>query len=464
MKTETTSSLTPDPQAPLRGYCGRLLWFVADPFLTSESESYRYEEDGMLVVADGHIVDAGSRVEMTRRHPRISRVTFHDNSFILPGFIDTHLHYVQAPMIGSYGDTLLHWLNQYTFPTEARFADKDFADRTAYMTFRQMLSHGTTTANVFSTTFASSVDAFFEESERFGTRMITGKVLQDRNLPDSLRDASAEESIEISAQLLEKWHGRGRQLYAVIPRFAPTSTPEQLRLAGRLYNDNLSRGVYLHSHLDECESEIRWVKELFPEADSYTDLYRRFGLLGPRSVFAHCCIVQPPEWQMLHDTDSSVAHCPSSNLFLGDGEFNFTECADPARPCRFGLGSDVGGGTSFSILRQMGEAYKVGMLHAHPLSALRAFYLATLGGARVLHLEDRIGSFKPGMEADFTVINLHADEFVSYRLEQCRSIEETLFAIQTLGFDNFISHTYVGGYPVFDRFRESSFSYPQPVN
>lgn len=443
-----------------KGYRGQLLWFTDNPFLHPEEECFRYESDGMLIVEEaGLIVDAGEYNEMMRRYPETSVVTDHRGSLIMPGFIDTHLHYVQSPMIGSYGDTLLHWLNQYTFPTEARFYDKEYADTAAKMALRQMLSHGTTTANVFSTTFATSVDAFFEESERFGTRMITGKVLQDRNLPDNLRDRSTEESIEISRRLMNKWHGKGRQLYAVIPRFAPTSTPLQLKLAGELYQENTGRGVYMHTHLGECESEIEWVAELFPEADNYTDVYRRFGLLGPRSILAHCCIMKSEEWRMLYDYGSSAAHCPSSNLFLGDGQFRFWECTDATHPCQFGIGTDVGGGTSFSILRQIGEAYKVGMLGNHPLSPLKSFYLATLGGAKALRLDNCIGTFRPGHEADFTVIDLHADEFTIYRLSHAQTLQETLSVIQTLGFDNFISHTYVSGRKVYTRDSERQFRY-----
>lgn len=447
----------------LKGYRGQLLWFTGNPFLEPEENCYRYESDGLLIIEDDRIKDAGSYDEMIARYPGTMIAADHSGSLIMPGFVDMHLHYVQAPMIGSFGDTLLHWLNQYTFPTEARFSEKEYADRAARMAMRQLLSHGTTTANVFSTTFATSVDAFFEESERFGTRMITGKVLQDRNLPDNLRDNSAEESVETARELMNKWHERGRQLYAIIPRFAPTSSPLQLKLAGQLYQENQSRGVYMHTHLGECESEIRWVAELFPEADNYTDVYRRFNLLGTHSIMAHCCLLKPEEWKTIHDLGCGVAHCPSSNLFLGDGEFRFWECADPAHPCRFGMATDVGGGTSFSILRQIGEAYKVGMLQDRPLSPLKAFFLATLGGAQALRLDDRIGSFTIGNEADFTVIDLHADEFIAYRLEQADTLQEKLSVIQTLGLDNFISHTYVAGRNVYTRDGEVRFRYHDDI-
>lgn len=378
----------------------------------------------------------------------------------MPGFIDCHSHYVQSGIIGSFGDTLLSWLNQYTFPAEARFRDKAFADEVAGIFFRQMLSHGTTTANVFATTFRESVDAFFEESQRYNTRMICGKVLQDRNLPDYLKDESPEESIAISGSLLEKWHRNGRQLYAVIPRFAPTSTPRQLSLAGDLYNNHIEDGVYLHTHLCETDDEVAWVRELFPEARNYADVYRHFGLTGPHSIMAHCCVMTENEWQIMHDDGCSAIHCPSSNLFLGDGLFRFFDAKKRTRPVRVGIGTDIGAGTGFSIIRQLGEAYKTGMIYKHILGALESFYLATRGGAEALHLEKYIGSIAPGYEADLTIVDLHPTEFVRWRMQSAGSLPEKLFALQTLAPDNIIRATYVCGQKVFDRDRENQFAYP----
>lgn len=450
--------------AKLKGIRGQYLTFKADPFSRPGEECYDYVVDGLIVVRDGCIVDAGRYADIAPRYPQLTDIdTYGADSLIMPGFIDCHLHYVQSPMIGSFGHTLLEWLNEYTFPTESKFKNKDFADEVARIFFRQLLEQGTTTANVFSTTFAQSVDAFFEESERYNTRMISGKVLQDRNLPDSLRDPSAEESVALSEELLKKWHRRGRQLYAVVPRFAPTSTPAQLRLAGDLYRRYIDRGVYLHTHLDEAEAEIQWVKELFPDCPTYTDVYRHFGLVDRLSVFAHCCIVRPEEWAMLHDGGCGVAHCPSSNLFLGDGEFRYREAKDPARPVRLGIGTDVGGGTNFSIPRQLGEAYKVGMLHGNGLTALQSYYLATRGGAEVLHLEDTVGSIAPGHEADFAVINLEPTEFAAWRLGFTDNILDRLFILMTLGLDNLNRATYVAGKKVFDRFRPEKWSYAADI-
>lgn len=445
--------------ARLKGIRGQVLTFTADPFLNPGKDCYEYYPDGLVVLAHGHIADVGDYSAVSARYPGLDDVDRYTDALIMPGFIDSHVHYVQSPMIGSYGDTLLNWLEKYTFPTESRFCDKEFADEVARIFFRETLRHGTTTVNAFSTTFATSVEALFEESERYNARTITGKVLQDRNLPDSLRDRSAEESILAAESLLDKWHRRGRQLYAVIPRFAPTSTPEQLRLAGELYRQHIREGVYLHTHLDEAENEIEWAMSLFPGAKDYTDIYDRFGLIDRMTVLAHCCIVTPREWQRLHDAGCGIVHCPASNLFLGDGRFKYWEAKDPARPCNLGIGSDVGGGTTLSIPRQLGDAYKVAMIHSHPLDAIRGFYMATLGNATLLHLEDTIGSIKPGCEADLTVVDLKSTGFMEWRMQFANDLEERLFLLQTLAPDNMIRATYVAGNKVYDRDRPGQFSY-----
>lgn len=437
------------PKGYARGIRGALLSFSQDPFISPQQDSYTYIDDALIITENGRIADVGEYKSVAPRWPGIETDSYPD-ALIIPGMVDCHAHYVQSPMVGSYGDTLLDWLNRYTFPTEARFADKNFADATARVFMRQIFSHGTTTANVFATTFATSVDAFFEEAHRQGALMICGKVLQDRNLPEALRDRSAEESIDISEELLLKWHGQGRLFYAVTPRFAPTSTPRQLDLAGQLYRKYQDRGVFMNTHLNEADAEIAWVKELFPGAKNYTDVYEHAGLLGPRSVLAHCCIMTEPEWDTLARLDCSAAHCPASNLFLGDGEFRYWEAKDKSRPVRLGIGTDIGGGTSFSILRNLGEAYKVGMLRAHGLTALRAFYLATRGGAEALGLEERIGSVAPGFDADLAVLDMHATDYMKWRMEFTDTLEERLFVLQTLGCDRSVRATYVAGRKVYD--------------
>lgn len=460
-KTENRIHIAADPKGtPLKGIRGEMVTFHEDPFLVEdESRCYSHFRDGLVVMQDGKILAAGDFEDITPLYPGLRDIDIYEDSVIIPGMVDTHVHYVQSPMIGSFGDTLLNWLNKYTFPTEGRFRSREFSESVARLFFNQILRQGTTTANVFSTTFTCSVDALFEESERYNTRVITGKVLQDRNLPEFLRDSSAEESVSVAKDLLDKWHHRGRQLYAVIPRFAPTSTPRQLELAGRLYQDNIGNGVYMHTHLDEADDEIEWAMSLYPEADNYTDIYRRHNLLGNRSVFAHCCLVNEDEWQTLHNHDCSVAHCPSSNLFLGDGMFKIWEAKRHDRPMRVGVGTDVGAGTNFSLPRQLNEAYKVAMLRKHSMGALKCYYMATKGGARALHLEDKIGSLEPGFEADVTVLDLTPTDFLRWRMQFNDFILDRLFILQTLSPDNLVKATYVAGKKVYDRERATQLMY-----
>lgn len=450
----------------LTGIRGEILTFKDDPFLRNPAECYDYFTDGLIIMQDGHIIAAGEYSDIAPKYENLKAddIDTYTDSLILPGFIDCHVHYVQSPMIGSFGDTLLEWLNRYTFPTESKFKDKAFADEVAREFFRQILEQGTTTANVFSTTFAESVDALFEESERYDARTITGKVLQDRNLPDSLKDPDTKESIIIAEELLKKWHHRGRQLYAVIPRFAPTSTPEQLRLAGELYQRYIDQGVYMHTHLDEVQSEIDWVTQLFPDQPNYTEVYKHFGLVDRLSIMAHCCIVREEEWDILHKSGCGVAHCPSSNLFLGDGEFKYWEAKEISRPVRVGIGTDVGGGTNFSIPRQLGEAYKVAMLNMKSLDIIRSLYLATRGGAQTLHLENTIGSIAPGYEADIAVLDLKPSEFATWRMKFSDNIFEKLFVLTTLGLNNLNKATYVAGRKVYDRERERKWMYADALS
>lgn len=441
------------------GVRGEILTFTGDPFLANPEKCYDHYTDGLIVIQDGIILEVGEYKDIHAHYPDLKNIDHYKDAVIMPGFVDCHVHYVQSPMIGSFGDSLLEWLNQYTFPTEAKYKNKDFADMVAKVFMRELLRHGTTTANVFSTTFATSVDAFFEESERYNTRMITGKVFQDRNLPDSLKDPDTEESIVISEQLLEKWHNKGRQLYSVVPRFAPTSTDLQMKLVGELYQRHKDKGVYLHTHLNEAEGEVQWVAQLFPDAPNYTEVYNSFGMVDRTTVMAHCCLMHEDEWGVMHKADAGVAHCPSSNLFLADGEFKYWEAKNPERPVRVGMGTDVGGGTNFSIARQLNEAYKVGMLQNHNLNALQSFYLATRGGAEALHLENTIGSIAAGYEADISVMDFKPSEFVEWRMQFAQTLFDKLFVLMTLDLDTVNKATYVVGKKVYDSSRKEKFMY-----
>ncbi len=431
-------------------YRASILHFVSNPSQTEKESSYEYWEDGLLVVKNGKVEKVGKYSKLVSDYDAFA-VTDYSGKLILPGFIDTHIHFPQTEMIASFGAELLDWLNTYTFPTEKQFGNKSYAEKIAKFFIRQLLLQGTTTALVFGSVHKESVDAFFEQAQKHKLRMIAGKVMMDRNAPDYLLD-TPESSYADSKELIEKWHGKDRLLYAVTPRFAPTSSKEQLAKAKQLLEEYPE--VYLHTHLSENHGELAWVKELYPDADNYLDVYNKAGLVRSKSVFAHSIYLSETEWSTLHNHDCSVAFCPTSNLFLGSGLFNIQ--AANKHKVRVGMGTDVGAGTSFSILETLQEAYKVNQLRKafpeegyehEPLDTLEAFYLATLGGAKALHLDHVIGNFEKGKEADFVVLDLASSELLEFRLNQCKSLEEKLFVIQMLSDSRTIEQTYILGQP-----------------
>lgn len=440
-----------------RALRGAAISFRGDPFLVPSDEALTYHADALIQIEDGRIVnikDAGPALASLSAD---IEVTHYPDAIICPGFIDAHVHYPQMQMIGAAGEQLLEWLDRYTFVAEQDFADKGHADDVARRFLRELLRAGTTTASVYCTVHPQSVDAFFEESSRLNTRMIAGKVLMDRNAPAALLD-TAEQGYCDSKRLIEAWHGKGRQLYCITPRFAPSSTEAQLEAAGRLWREH--PGTYVQSHLCENQNEIAWVHELFPERSSYLDVYDHAGLTGPRAIFGHAVHMTETDFECCHRTGSALAHCPTSNLFLGSGLFRMFEAKRPDRPVRVGLGTDLGAGTSFSQLQTLNEAYKVAKLGGTTLSPVQALYLATRGGAEALYLDDRIGSIEPGFEADLTILDLKATPLLEFRLAYCRTMMETLSVLMTLGDDRAVRATYVAGEPVYDRDRDEPFQYP----
>ncbi|WP_312359111.1 guanine deaminase [Stutzerimonas balearica] len=426
------------PQA--KAYRAALLHCLADPREVGIEQAHEYFEDGLLVVADGKVAQIGHAAELLPTLAAGTEVVEYPNALITPGFVDTHIHYPQTGMIASYGEQLLDWLETYTFPTERAFADKAHAGEVAEVFLNELLRNGTTTALVFGSVHKESVDAFFEACEKRNLRMIAGKVLMDRNAPDYLTD-TAETGYADSKELIERWHGKGRLHYAVTPRFAPTSTPEQLALAGQLFKEYPD--LYMHTHLSENRKEIEWVRELFPERQGYLDAYDHHGLIGARSVFAHGVHLCDEECRRLGETGSAVAFCPTSNLFLGSGLFDLEKVEDFG--VRVGLGTDIGAGTSFSQLQSLNEAYKVMQLQGKKLDPFKSLYLATLGGARALYLDDRIGNLQPGKDADFVVLDYQATPLIDYRLRQARTLEEKLFALTILGDDRAVKETFAAG-------------------
>jgi guanine deaminase len=422
----------------LTAYRASLLHFSGDPAF--DAHAYAWHEDGLLVVENGRVRAAGDFAELKRTLPEGTAIHDYSGKLIVPGFIDTHVHYPQTDMIASPASGLLPWLETYTFSTERKFEDGDHAREVAGFFFDQLLRNGTTTAMVYCTVHPSSVDAFFAESEKRNLRMMAGKCLMDRHCPDFLQD-TAEGGVADSEALIRKWHGCGRQLYAITPRFAPTSTERQLQLAGELAT--LYPTVYLQTHVAENKDEVAWVKKLFPGARSYLDVYDRYGMLRPRSMYAHCIWLDDHDRTRMAETQSAISICPTSNLFLGSGLFDFAR-ADAARVL-LSLATDVGGGTSFSMLQTMNEAYKVARMGGTHLPALRMFYLATLGNARAMQLEGTIGNFAPGVEADFIVLDPQATPLLARRTERTNNLEELLFAFALLGDDRAVEATYSAG-------------------
>jgi guanine deaminase len=437
--TVSTSNDT-DTQA----YRASILHFMQDPAF--HADAYAWHEDGLLIVTAGKVEAAGDYAQLKNSLPE--HVVVHDyrGKLIMPGLIDTHIHYPQTDIIASPAAGLLPWLETYTFPTERHFSDPEHAGEVARFFLDELLRSGTTTAMVYCTVHPESVEAFFSESEKRNLRMVAGKVMMDRNCPEFLRD-TPESSARQTEELIKKWHKRGRQLYAITPRFAPTSSDAQMQMAGELaraYPD-----TFLQTHVAENTDEVAWVKKLFPESRSYMDVYDHYGMLRPRAMFAHCIWLDEVDRIRMAETQSAVAFCPTSNLFLGSGLFDFKQ-AD-AHQLALSLATDVGGGTSFSMLRTMNEAYKVARMGGSFLPALRMFYLATLGGARSMQLEGTIGNFIPGAEADFIVIDPQATPLLARRTARTNSLEELLFAIALLGDDRSIFATYAAGQLVHQR-------------
>ncbi|TCB74777.1 guanine deaminase [Acinetobacter sp. ANC 4173] len=404
------------------------------------AEQVRYIEDGVLISEAGKIQWFGPWQDAAAHLPAGVAIQHYPEKLIVPGFIDTHIHFPQTEMVGAYGEQLLEWLNTYTFPTEMQFQDPAYAAKIAEFFVQELLKNGTTTALVFCTVHPESVDALFEAAQRHQMRLIAGKVMMDRHAPEALCD-TPERAYTDSKALIEKWHGQGRALYAITPRFAPTSTPEQLQLAGQLkaeYPD-----VYVHTHLSENKNEIAWVNELFPAQQGYLDVYHHYGLTGSRSVFAHCVHLEDHEWDCMHATDSAIAFCPTSNLFLGSGLFPLKKTWE--KQVKVGLGTDIGAGTSFNQLQTLNEAYKVQQLQGDKLSAFESLYHATLGGAKALSLEQQLGNFNVGKEADFIVLDLQATALQALRQQRAKGIEDALFALMTMGDDRNIHATYVYG-------------------
>jgi len=428
------------PMSAVRAFRASILHFTGDPGADSAAKAFEHFEDGLLVVDQGRVTRVGPAKELLAALPAGIDVVDRRGTLILPGFVDAHVHYSQTDVIASAGHNLLDWLERYTFPEEARFAEPAHAAEVAEFFLDELLRNGTTTAMVFGTVHRASADAFFAAAAKRNLRMVAGQVMMDRHCPEGLRNREADGGRD-ARELIERWDGNGRLHYAITPRFAVTSSDSQLALAGELAR--AFPKAFVHSHLAENVEEVKWVRSLYPACRSYTDVYDHFGLLRERAIYAHCLHLDAADRRRMAASGAAAAFCPTSNLFLGSGLFDLAAADDAGMP--FALATDVGGGTSFSLLRTMQEAYKVAQLQGQRLTALRAFYLATLGGAHALRLDDRIGSFRPGREADFIVLDPAATPLLARRAAAARNLEERLFAWMILGDERAVRETYVMG-------------------
>ncbi|MBV8448180.1 MAG: guanine deaminase [Hyphomicrobiales bacterium] len=424
---------------------GRLLWFTEDPQTAGERAAH-YFEDGALLVEGGVVQRAGEANRLLADLAPGAPVEDHRPHLIVPGFVDPHIHFPQTQVIASFGAQLLEWLQKYTFVEEQKYSDPAHCVINARFFFDELLRNGTTTAVAFCSVHAQSAEAFFAESERRNTLMLAGKVLMDRNAPEALRD-TPERAYTESKALIEKWHKRGRQRYAIAPRFAITSTEGQLEAAGALAREH--EDCHIETHLSENLGEVALVRELFPWSRDYTDVYARYGLLGAKTLLGHCIHLSARERAVLAQARSVAVFCPTSNLFIGSGLFDWRATREAG--LRIGVATDVGGGTSYSMLRTAAEAYKVLQLQGQNLPAMHAFHAITRGNAEALGLEDVIGSFEPGRACDAVVLDARATPAMCHRMEAVRTLDEELFVLMTMGSDRNVAATYVMGEKACDR-------------
>ncbi|MDA5093392.1 guanine deaminase [Aliiroseovarius sp. KMU-50] len=422
---------------------GQTLTFTNDPFKTSPDTAATHHERGAVVIENGKILAVGPAADIGEAYPQ-AQVTDYGNALISPGFVDTHVHYPQTAIIASWGKRLIDWLNSYTFPEESRFGDRAYADRVANTYFDLVTATGTTTTVSYCTIHPESVEAYFTAAQSRGLRVLGGKTCMDRNAPDTLVD-SAQSAYDDSKALLKKWHGVDRLSYVITPRFAPTSTPEQLDALGALWGEHPE--LMMQTHISEQHEEIAWVQDLFPKARDYLDVYETFGLARDGALFGHAIHLTERERDRLREMDASLIHCPTSNMFIGSGLFDMAGLMETGH--RIGLATDTGGGSSFSMLRTMAAAYEVGQLSGTPLHPAQLWWLATAGSANAIHLGDMIGTLAPGYEADIAVIDLASTPAIAQRADRAEDLWQALFPTIMMGDDRAMISVWAGGKKLF---------------
>jgi guanine deaminase len=424
---------------------GRLLSFKRAPLSLTDSDAYVYEHDGALLIERGRIIAMGDHSEVKAGAPDGTREIDHRPHLVLPGFIDCHMHFPQMQVIASYAGNLLEWLNTYTFPEECRFVESDHAARIATHFYDELLRHGTTTAVAYCSVHKTSADAYFAEALRRGMCMIGGKVMMDRHAPQGLLD-TAQMGYDETRAVIAQWHGKGRNHVAITPRFAITSTPGQMSATQALAQE--FPDLFIQTHLSENHEEIRYTCELYPEATDYTDIYVRYGLLGKKTLLGHAIHLSEREADVLAEAGAVAVHCPTSNLFLGSGLFPMKALMRREKPVRVAVATDIGGGSSYSMLRTMDEAYKIQQLLGERLNPLESFYLMTRGNAEALSMQNEIGTLDVGSVADLVVLDAAPTPAMKLRMETIRTLPEELFLMQTMGDDRAVVETYVAGVPI----------------
>ncbi|UWP98951.1 guanine deaminase [Aliiroseovarius crassostreae] len=418
---------------------GQTLTFFENPFTTRPDEATRHHARGGVVIDAGKIIAVGPADDMRAQYPQ-AQVTDYGNALISPGFIDAHAHYPQTAIIASWGKRLIDWLNSYTFPEESRFADRPHAQSIAESYFDLVTAAGTTTTVSYCTIHPESVDAYFSAAQNRGLRVFGGKTCMDRNAPDTLTD-TAQSAYEDSKALLEEWHGVDRLSYVITPRFAPTSTPEQLDALGTLWREHPD--LLMQTHISEQHEEIAWVQDLFPDSRDYLDVYEKFGLAREGALFGHAIHLTERERDRLHEMKASLIHCPTSNMFIGSGLFDMAGLMATGQ--RIGLATDTGGGSSFSMLRTMAAAYEVGQLSGTALHPAQLWWLATAGSAQSLLMGDVIGTLAPGYEADLAVIDLSSTPAIAQRAARAEDLWQALFPTIMMGDDRAVTSVWAGG-------------------
>lgn len=441
MQQHLPSHTPSDGQYMMQGYRARILHFAKASL--SPKHDYSYFEDGLLVTRNGKIEFVGEYKTNINQYDNLN-IEDYSGKLLLPGFIDSHMHFPQTEMLASFGEQLLDWLTDYTFPVENKFADDEYASHIAPIFLRQLFRHGTTSAMVYSSVHKGATEALFQAAQQYNMLLMAGKVCMDRNCPPFLQD-TPESAQRDSSDLIERWHGKGRLHYVITPRFAPTSTEAQLAALGELAQQYAS--VFIQTHLSENHNEIAWVKSLYPQRKHYLDVYDHYGLVRQGAVFGHGIHLEQDEWQCLADKGASIAFCPTSNLFLGSGLFDLNKAQEHNIPVL--LATDVGGGTSFSMLRTLGEAYKICQLRGNQLDPLQGLYLMTQGAALGLGLANHIGNLNPGTDADFVILDPLFDELSALRFKHHCTPQDLIFALSMLGDDRATLATYIAGKRVY---------------